>query len=72
MLTWLDLSGNSLQQTVPTELGGLTALSLLSLGTNQLVGTIPTEAPRSPTYCSCFLFLFAFGTFFSHFALVFF
>ena len=42
-VTGLDLSGSSLDGTVPTTLGRLTALETLDLGDNALTGTIPTE-----------------------------
>jgi Leucine-rich repeat (LRR) protein len=39
----LGLSRNLLTGTIPTELGKLTNLRMLSLSGNQLTGTIPSE-----------------------------
>lgn len=42
-LTTLDLSGNKLDSTVPSEIGLLTELETLLLASNQLTGSIPKE-----------------------------
>ena len=42
-LTGLDLGGNELTGTIPSELGGLSNLTGVSLSRNQLTGTIPSE-----------------------------
>ena len=39
----LHLSGHGLSGTIPTDLGMLTSLTLLSLSNNRLTGTIPAE-----------------------------
>ena len=39
----LDLDGNQLTGTIPTELGSLSYLEVLDLDGNQLTGTIPSE-----------------------------
>jgi len=39
----LDLSGNQLTSSIPTELGNLTNLTYLDMSGNQLTGSIPTE-----------------------------
>ena len=42
-LSVLDLSGNSLNQAIPPELGDLSSLTELLLAKNRLTGTIPVE-----------------------------
>ena len=42
-MIWLLLGYNSLQGTIPTELGLLTSLQVLYVYDNSLQGTIPTE-----------------------------
>ena len=42
-LTGLDLGGNQLTGTIPSELGNLSSLTGLDLGGNQLTGPIPSE-----------------------------
>ncbi len=39
----LDLYGNGLSASIPSEIGDLTALKLLDLGGNSLIGSIPPE-----------------------------
>ena len=45
-VTWLILIGNNLTGTVPPELGALTDLQRLELGSNELTGVIPPELGR--------------------------
>ena len=42
-LTQLDLAGNKLVGSLPSQLGDLTALQILRLNSNQLTGVIPTD-----------------------------
>ena len=56
-LVELDLESNTLDGTVPSELGGLTALvSNLKLASNKLAGVLPTELGRMTAVVSNFDF----------------
>ena len=42
-VTWIDITGNALTGTIPSELGQLTSLTNMDLSYNSLTGTIPSE-----------------------------
>jgi Leucine-rich repeat (LRR) protein len=55
-VTELDLSYNNMGGTLPSEIGNLTALTLLHLGSNQIGGSIPVEIGNLTNLTNIYLY----------------